>query len=99
MSIIAGINDNSEGEIRSLIGYTNPELIRAFRESENDWDPNSNQNLISKINILLPPDIPATVLQPNLWGTVAHKRIKGFSSPRLVFPGPSMEFLWIEKEK
>jgi peptide/nickel transport system substrate-binding protein len=96
--LIAGINDDGEGEIKSLIGYTNPDLIRAFKEAEGDWDPDAFEKMITKINKAIVPDTPATVLQPNLYATIAHKRIKGFSTPNRAFPGPSMEHLWIEEE-
>jgi peptide/nickel transport system substrate-binding protein len=59
---IAGISRDGEGEIKSLIGYTNPDLIRAFKERENDWDPNAFKKMIFKINNAILPDFPATVL-------------------------------------
>jgi peptide/nickel transport system substrate-binding protein len=92
---IAGIGYDG----RSLIGYSNPELLRIFKEAENDWEPGWRERLNLKIYRLFQADVPVTVLQPHLWTTIAHRRIKGFSSPTQTWPGLFMDLLWIEEEK
>lgn len=91
---IAGIGD----EGRSLIGYSNPELLCIFEEAENDWKPGWKERLYLKIYKLFQADVPVTVLQPFLWTTIAHRRIKGFRSPMRIYPGLFMDLLWIEEE-
>jgi hypothetical protein len=92
---IAGIGH----EERSLIGYSSPELLSIFEEGESDWKPGWKERLNLKIYKLFQADVPVTVLQPFLWMTIAHRRIKGFRSPMRIYPGLFMDLLWIEEEK
>jgi hypothetical protein len=43
-------------------------------------------------------DLPMTFLFPGMNASVAHRRLRGLSSPYRTKPGMSMEHLWIAEE-
>jgi peptide/nickel transport system substrate-binding protein len=84
----------------SPIGYNNQLIEQLIKTAKNTFDPDLKDNLYREIWPIFQRDLPVTFLYPNIFGTcVAHKRIRGLSTPHRADPILSMEHLWIEEEK
>jgi peptide/nickel transport system substrate-binding protein len=83
----------------SPLGYNNPLVLQLLQEYKKTVDPEEIHRLFSEIMPLMAQDLPLTFLFLHIHTCVAHKRIKGLSSPYRAQPIWSMEYLWIEEEK
>lgn len=103
----AAINRFYQGPIQLLqwfgedspLGYNNPRVIQLLQDYKKTVDPEEINRIISEIMPLMAQDLPLTYLFLHIHTCVAHKRIKGLSSPYRAQPVWSMEHLWIEEEK
>ncbi len=81
-------------------GYFNPSFAALFEE----WgqieyqDPARADSLFLEITKIFREDQPLTYLLPDLLYSVAHRRIRGLSSPYRHDPVPAMEYLWIDED-
>jgi peptide/nickel transport system substrate-binding protein len=82
----------------SPLGYNNPLVIELLKEYKRTADPDEINRIVSEIMPFMAQDLPLTFLFPRIHSCVAHKRIKGLSSPYRAFPLDCMEHLWIEEE-
>ena len=52
-----------------------------------------------RLAVILKEDQPVTFLMPRFITFIAHRRLRGLSSPFHSVPARHMEELWIEEEK
>lgn len=83
----------------SPLGYNNPEMIRLLDAAILEMDPDKLDSIYKKIMPIFIKDMPMTLLLPQVWTSIVHKRIKGLSNQYRVDPVWDMEHLWIEEEK
>ncbi len=81
------------------IGYCNPEIVRLLELLNTELDPEVQDTLYSQINDMLQRDVPVTFLYPYFETSVAHRRIRGLSTPDRVNPLEYIDELWIEDER
>ncbi len=84
---------------QSPLGYENPEMIRWLDMALLEMDPDKLDSIYQKIMPIFIRDMPMTLLLPQVYISIAHKRIKGLSNQYRVDPVWNMEHLWIEEEK
>ncbi len=80
-------------------GYNNPRVIQLLKENKKTADPEEINRIFSEIMPMMAQDLPLTFLFPQIHTFVAHKRIRGLSSPYRADPVSFMEHLWIEEEE
>jgi ABC-type transport system substrate-binding protein len=83
----------------SPLNYKNPEMIRLLDMALLEMDPDKLDSIYKKIMPIFIEDMPMTLLLPQVYTSIVHKRIKGLSNQNRVDPIWSMEHLWIEEEK
>ncbi len=82
----------------SLLGYENRELARLLREAATTFDPGEKDRIHREVWDIFQRDLPVLILVPNVATSVAHRRVRGLSSPNRAFPVWHMDELWIEEE-
>lgn len=85
-------------EKKRISGYSNPELIKLLDDAKDDWAPDWRERLCRKLMPIFQEDVPLTILYPQVFFTIAHRRLHGLSSPFNAIPERIMEHLWIEEE-
>jgi hypothetical protein len=85
----------------SPFGYVNSEMIRLLNIAEDllYFHLDELDRIYQEIMLIFAEDMPTTLLLPDVFTTVAHRRIKGLSSLNRVDPVIHMDHLWIEDEK
>jgi peptide/nickel transport system substrate-binding protein len=83
----------------SPIGYRRPEVIELLDRMRHTLDPVMHDNLQRELAAIFRRDQPVTFLYPSVVTTVAHRRIRGLSTPFRADPVWYMEHLWIEEER
>lgn len=81
----------------SPMGYRNPDVIRLISEAHRAIDPEIVDSLYRESWPHLQRDLPVTFLFPAIWATVAHRRVRGLSSPYRAEPAWYAEHLTIAK--
>jgi ABC-type transport system substrate-binding protein len=102
----AAINRFYQGPIQLLewfgkdspLGYSDPRMIQLLQDYKRTIDTEEVSQIFSEIMPMMAQDLPMTFLFPHIHTCVAHKRIKGLSSPFRAQPIWAMEHLWIEDE-
>jgi peptide/nickel transport system substrate-binding protein len=81
-------------------GYYNARFAEMFGEWQaiEHQDPVRADSLFLDIVHIFRDEQPVTYLLPDLFYSVAHRRIRGLSSPYRHDPVQAMEYLWIEEE-
>ena len=82
----------------SPLGYRDAEVIELLEEIEHTLDPDALDGLHRQLAVIFQRDLPVTFLYPSVVTTVAHRRIRGLSTPYRADPVWYMEELWIEEE-
>ena len=82
----------------SPLGYTNPEMIRLLDMALLEMDPDKLDRIYKEIMPIFIKDMPMTLLLPQVYISIAHKRIKGLKDQIRVDPVWNMEHLWIEED-
>ena len=98
------INQPNFGDVRlfgkeSPLGYKNPEMIRLLDMAMLEIDPDKLDSIYKKIMPIFIEDMPMTLLLPQVYTSIVHRRIKGLRNQYRVDPIWNMEHLWIEEEK
>jgi len=85
----------------SPFGYVNPEMIRLLNIAKDliFFHLDELDRIYQEIMPIFAEDMPITLLLPNVYTSVVHRRIKGLSSPFRPDPVRHLEYLWIEEEK
>ncbi len=74
-------------------------MIRLLDMAILEMDPDKLDSIYKKIMPIFIEDMPMTFLFPQVFTSIAHRRIKGLSNQYRIDPIWSMEHLWIEEEK
>jgi len=81
----------------SRMGYHNPELVRLLREAvDMGADPEVEDRIYRELWDIFRADLPITFVRTQIGHVVAHRRIRGLSSPWRAEPNMNMEDLWLE---
>ncbi len=83
----------------SPLGYKNPEMIRLLDMALLEMDPDKLDSIYKKIMPIFVGDMPMTFLLPQIFSTIAHRRIKGLKNLERIFPIWELEHLWIEEKE
>ncbi len=83
----------------SRFGYTNPKLVRLLETAVITIDPEAKDQIYREVSEIFRADQPVTLLFPATAMGVAHRRLRGFSSPYRLPGIRSMEYGWIEEEE
>ncbi len=81
---------------QSPIGYVNPEVIGVLKRAAATVTPDELDRLYRELAPIFQRDQPVTYLYPVVWTTVAHRRVRGWTSSYLSEPYWYMEELWLE---
>lgn len=82
---------------RSPLGYSNPKVIALLTKARSTMDPDELDRIYGNLWPILQADVPMTFLAPHVSTTVAHRRIRGLSSPYRADPVWYMEDLWLDE--
>lgn len=83
----------------SIIGYHNPEVYSLIDQLPGAVDPDDLDRIVRQLAEILRKDQPVTFLMPRVITFIAHRRLRGLSSPFHSVPARHMEDLWIEEEE
>jgi peptide/nickel transport system substrate-binding protein len=82
----------------SLVGYENVEADSLLRRAEETLDPEARDRIYLQLFEIFQADIPATMLYQRVWSTVAHRRVRGLSSPWITDPTRHAAKLWLVED-
>ena len=82
----------------SLLGYSNPEVIKLIDQAIATADPNEVDRIYGELTGIFRVEQPITYLRPLITTFVVHRRIQGLSTPFRADPLAIMEDLWLEDE-
>ncbi|MGH9367246.1 MAG: ABC transporter substrate-binding protein [Thermoanaerobaculia bacterium] len=80
----------------SPIGYQNPKVIALLNDAASSLDPDETDRIYGELRAIFQTELPVTLLYPATWSIVAHRRVRGLSSPWRADPVWYMEDLWLE---
>jgi hypothetical protein len=81
----------------SSTGYRNPRAVELIDQLEQTLDPDVIDLIYTELSDIIRADVPMTYLTMNVETYVAHRRIKGLSTPFRANPVWNAEHLWIEE--
>ncbi len=81
---------------RYPLGYEKGELVTLVDQMDRSLDPETEDRIYRKLAEIFRADMPVTFLFPNVRTTLAHRRLRGLSSPWRADPVVFMEHLWLE---
>lgn len=81
---------------RYPLGYENAELVALADQRDSNWDPETDDRIYRRLAEIFRADVPVTFLFPHVNTTLAHRRLRGLSSPWRADPIMIMEDLWLE---
>lgn len=82
----------------SPISYQNAEVVELIDRVQLTADPDARDRIYRELTEIFRADVPVTFLVPAVGNDVAHRRIRGLSSPYRPDPIWYMEDLWLEDE-
>ncbi len=102
-SLFRDVDQRNYGLLRFMgkdgaLGYRNTKAHALLNAASDTLDPDSLQVLFGELAEVFREDPPVTYLYPIVWNTVAHRRIRGLSSPFRADIEMYMHELWIEEE-
>ncbi len=80
----------------SRIGYRNRDVAGLLKQAAGTLIPDEADRIYSKLMPIFQEDLPVTFLYPLVRTTVAHRRVRGMSSPYREDPVWYMDELWLE---
>ncbi len=83
----------------SRIGWHNPRVAELLHAAELVIDPDEQDRIYRELMPIFQAELPATFLQPQVETFVAHRRLRGLSSPFWANPLQNIEYLWLEDER
>ncbi len=83
----------------SPIGYRNARVAQLLDAAQTTQNPDEMDEIFRGLMTIFREDLPFTYLVLNVETYVAHRRVKGLSSPFRANPLWSVEHLWIEEER
>jgi ABC-type transport system substrate-binding protein len=82
----------------SPLGFDNDRVVELLAASEKTMVPDERDAAYREIMPIIQEEQPWTYLVLNVITYVAHRRVKGLSTPFRANPVWNAEFLWIEEE-
>ena len=82
----------------SPLGFSNARVIELLEAAQLTMDPDEKDAIYRELTPIFQAELPMTFLTLEVETYVAHRRIKGFSTPFRANPTRAMEYLWIEDE-
>jgi peptide/nickel transport system substrate-binding protein len=83
----------------SPFGYTNPTVINLLKKAEVSMNPDEHDRIYRTLWPIFQEELPVTFLYLLVYTTVAHRRVRGLSTPYRAQPFHFMEHLWLEDEE
>lgn len=83
----------------SVLGYAHPTVTRLLDQAEATLSPVEIDRIYGELMPIFLDDQPMTGLYPDVRTTVAHRRVRGLSSPYRAEPVWHVDELWIEEEQ
>lgn len=83
----------------SLLGYDDPAVSRLLAEAETTLNPVELDRIYAELMPIFLDDQPMTVLFPEVRTTVAHRRVRGLSSPHWAEPTWHAGELWLDDDE
>ena len=80
------------------IGYQNSRVVELIDLANRTWVPEEEDRIYAELMEIFRADLPVTMLYPIVGVTVAHRRLRGLSTPWRTDPVEHMEELWLEDE-
>ena len=80
----------------SLLGYRNPRVAALLGRAAESFNPEEHDRIYRELEPIFQADLPVTFLYPLVRTTVAHRRVRGMSSPYREDPVWYMDELWLE---
>ncbi|MEE9185028.1 MAG: ABC transporter substrate-binding protein [Acidimicrobiia bacterium] len=80
------------------IGYQNSRVVELIDRASRTWVPEEEDRIYGELMEIFRADLPVTMLYPGVSFTVAHRRLRGLSTPWRDDPVGHMEELWLEEE-
>lgn len=78
------------------IGYHNPEVVELIDRAAGTWVPEEEDSAYAELMEIFRRDLPVTFLYASAGTSVAHRRLRGLSSPRRIDPVANMDELWVD---
>ncbi len=91
-------HDDLYGE-GSPFGYTNPRVIDLIKKAEASMNPDEIDRIYRELWPIFQADLPITGIHPLIITTVAHRRVRGLSTPYRAVAFHSIDELWLENER
>jgi peptide/nickel transport system substrate-binding protein len=82
----------------SYLGYRNVSASALIERAGSSIDPDEMDALYSELGAILRQDLPMTALFPDYEMHLAHRRVRGLSSPWRAVPFRHMEEVWLEED-
>jgi peptide/nickel transport system substrate-binding protein len=79
------------------IGYHNPAVVDLIDRAAATWVPEQEDSAYAELMEIFRRDLPVTFLYTSAGTSVAHRRLRGLSSPRRIDPVAHMDELWLEE--
>ena len=83
----------------SPVGYANSRVISLLEEARETTHPDRIDTIYRELAPIFLRDLPYTFISAGSESFIAHRRLKGLSTPYRANPIWAMEHLWIEEEK
>ncbi len=81
---------------KSVLRYRNPRIVDLIERLAHTPDPNARDAIHRELGEIVQADVPLTFLTPQVWTVLAHRRVRGLSSPWHSDPVGGMDELWLE---
>ncbi len=82
----------------SYLGYRNERASELIERAGSAIDPEEVDAIYRELGTILREDLPITALFPDYEMHVAHRRVRGLSSPWRAVPLRNMEAVWLEND-
>lgn len=80
----------------SVLGYDNPAVVRLLGQAAGTLDPDEIDRAYRELMPIFEAELPITSLHPDVRTTVAHRRVRGLSSPYRAEPAWHVDDMWID---
>ncbi len=83
----------------SVLGYRNSTVVRLLGEAAATLNPDEIDRIYRQLIPVFQEDIPITSLYPDVRTTVAHRRVRGLSTPYRAEPVWHVDDMWLLDER
>ena len=83
----------------SRIGWNNPRVAELLDAAKIAIDPDEEDRIYRELMPIFQAELPVTFLEAQVETFVAHRRLRGLSSPFWANPLQNMDYLWLEDER